>query len=146
MTQPQHLPEARENAQRTYDRRRARRAADVLANIPPNRWDDRTRQIVLTLATIAAPSRIDDALHAFDGEPADDKIVITSPPPSWADLPELVSAAMNRAELDDLQRCAVCGTQVTPQHAQTLCGSMHLHGSMQQAKACDDLPRHRGSS
>lgn len=62
-----HLDGARESAQRTYDRRRARSAADTLATIPPNRWDDETRRIIATLATISSPSRIDDALEAFDG-------------------------------------------------------------------------------
>lgn len=71
-----HLEGARENAQRTYDRRRARKAADTLATIPPNRWDNRTRQIIATLATVSAPSRIDNALtQAFDG-------------PTWEDMPE----------------------------------------------------------
>ncbi len=75
---------ARESAQRTYDRRRARSAAETLANIPPNRWDDTTRQMIATLATIAAPSRIDDALEAFDpdahdGVGADEMIEIIGP-------------------------------------------------------------------
>lgn len=74
-----HLPRARESAQLTYDRRRARSAAETLATIPPNRWDDRTRQIVATLATISSPSRIDDLLEAFDGEPADTMISIDGP-------------------------------------------------------------------
>lgn len=69
MTDRPHLEQARENAQRTYDRRRARSAADTLATIPPNRWDDATRQIVATLATISAPSRIDDLLATFDEQP-----------------------------------------------------------------------------
>lgn len=46
----------------TYARRRARKAADELALIDPALWDDKTRQIVATLATMAAPSRIDDVL------------------------------------------------------------------------------------
>jgi hypothetical protein len=71
MTNPQG-----EGAQRTYDRRRARSAAETLATIPPNRWDDTTRRIICTLATIAAPSRIDDLLEAFDGEPADHLVEI----------------------------------------------------------------------
>jgi hypothetical protein len=75
----EHLTDARESAQRTYDRRRARSAADTLATIPPNRWDDHTRSVVLTLATIAAPSRIDDALEAFDGQPADHLIQFEEP-------------------------------------------------------------------
>jgi hypothetical protein len=66
MTNRPHLEQARENAQVTYDRRRARSAAETLAQIPPNRWDDKTRQIVGTLATISAPSRIDDLLATFD--------------------------------------------------------------------------------
>ncbi len=57
-----HPNTAQANAQRTYDRRRARSAAETLANIPPNRWDDHTRRVILTLATVAAPSRIDNAL------------------------------------------------------------------------------------
>lgn len=73
----EHLPEARESAQRTYDRRRARSAADTLALIPPNRWDDHTRLVIATLAMISAPSRIDDALDAFDGEPAHHLVEIT---------------------------------------------------------------------
>lgn len=46
----------------TYARRRARKAADELALIAPALWDDKTRQIVATLATMAAPSRIGDLL------------------------------------------------------------------------------------
>ena len=101
----EHLAGARESAQRTYDRRRARTAADTLATIPPNRWDDETRRIIATLATISSPSRIDDALEAFDGQPADNLIEIhdeydpgpvpaeydmpspyESLPPKWSDL------------------------------------------------------------
>lgn len=77
----EHLDRARESAQRTYDRRRARRAAGMLAEIPPNRWDDETRRIICTLATIAAPSRIDPLLEAFDGQPAD-HLVELGPLPS----------------------------------------------------------------
>lgn len=79
MTQHQHLPQARENAQRTYDRRAARAAADKLATIPPNRWDPETKRIICTLATIAAPSRIDDALEAFDGAGAGELVEIETP-------------------------------------------------------------------
>lgn len=68
--------QGRESAQRTYDRRRARAAADTLAVIPPNRWDDHTRQVIATLATISSPSRIDDLLDAFDGDPAEQYVVI----------------------------------------------------------------------
>lgn len=91
----EHLPAARESAQRTYDRRRARRAAGMLAEIPPNRWDDETKRIIATLATIAAPSRIDDLLEAFDGPPADHLIEITprlfdhDPPPDGPDDPDI---------------------------------------------------------
>lgn len=63
----EHLAAARESAQQTYDRRRARKAADTLAQIMPNRWDDETRRIVATLATVSAPSRIDNVLdEAFE--------------------------------------------------------------------------------
>ena len=59
----------------TYARRRARRAADELAVIDPRLWDDETRRIVGTLATVSAPSRIDAALdEAF--------------PLTWDDLPD----------------------------------------------------------
>jgi len=51
-------------AQRTYDRRRARSAAETLAQIPPNRWDDTTKRILLTLATMLTPSAIDPLLEA----------------------------------------------------------------------------------
>lgn len=105
----QHLETARANAQRTYDRRRARNAAEQLAVIPPNRWDDRTRQIIATLATISAPSRIDDVLdEAFE------------PPIGGAE------------HVHDM-----------PSPYVALCGSMHEHDTMEQAKACDDLPRAR---
>lgn len=62
MTEPAHLPDARETTQHTYDRRRARAAADTLATISPARWDDETRSIIATLATMTAPSRITDLL------------------------------------------------------------------------------------
>lgn len=54
--------EGARKASETYARRRARKAADELAVIDPSLWDDETRRIVLTLATVAAPSRIDDLL------------------------------------------------------------------------------------
>lgn len=54
--------EGARKASETYARRRARKAADELAIIDPSLWDDETRRIVLTLATVAAPSRIDDVL------------------------------------------------------------------------------------
>lgn len=85
MTQPKQLSQARESAQQTYDRRRARTAADTLALIPPNRWDDTTRRIIATLATISAPSRIDDVLvevfdpDAYDGAPAEHLVELTYP-------------------------------------------------------------------
>lgn len=50
----------------TYARRRARRAADELATIDVRLWDDTTRQIVATLATMTAPSRIDTVLEEVD--------------------------------------------------------------------------------
>lgn len=53
-----HLPVAREKAAQTYDRRRARKAADALATIDVALWDDATRKIIGTLATMCAPSRI----------------------------------------------------------------------------------------
>lgn len=45
-----HLQDARESAAETYDRRRARAAADILATIPPARWDAMTRNVIATLA------------------------------------------------------------------------------------------------
>jgi hypothetical protein len=99
----EHLERARESAQHTYDRRRARKAADTLATILPSRWDDETRRIIGTLATISAPSRIDDLLvDAFE-------------PPIGGAEPV------------------------------ALCGSMHGHDSIDEAKACDDLPRARAA-
>jgi hypothetical protein len=113
----EHLTDARESAQRTYDRRRARSAADTLATIPPNRWDDHTRRVVATLATISAPSRIDDALEAFDGQPADNLIDVDGTP-----LPRLF-------------------VQPDPQPLpSTMCGRGHLHGAPEAAAACDSLP------
>lgn len=96
MTSP-HLAEARAKAQQTYDRRRARDFAEALSTIPPARWDDATRAIIITLATLAVPSRIDDVL--------DELIPLREAEPV------------------------------------ALCGSMHGHDSIEQAKACDDLPR-----
>jgi hypothetical protein len=46
----EHLNAARETAQETYDRRRARAAADILATIPPARWDAMTRNVIALLA------------------------------------------------------------------------------------------------
>jgi hypothetical protein len=54
--------DGRRKAGETYARRRARAAADELALIAPALWDPETRSIVMTLATLAAPSRIDDVL------------------------------------------------------------------------------------
>lgn len=56
--------EGSRKASETYARRRARRAADELAVIHPSLWDDETRRIVTTLATLTAPSRVDDVLAA----------------------------------------------------------------------------------
>lgn len=111
----EHLERARENAQRTYDRRRARNAAEQLAVIPPNRWDDRTRQIIATLATISAPSRIDELLdEAFE------------PPIGGAENPhDMPSPYLDAMEVLDPARCA----------------SGHLHGGASAAAACDSLPR-----
>ena len=136
-TMTEHLPDARENAQRTYDRRRARAAADTLALIPPNRWDDHTRQVVATLATISAPSRIDDVLDAFDGEPADHLITVESPHDmptpyepvraTWEQLPEGTTdlGEAFAAELDRMDRT---------------CERGHLHGAPESAAACNTLP------
>lgn len=54
--------EGSRKASETYARRRARKAADELAVIDPRLWDDETRRIVLTLATLCAPSRVDEVL------------------------------------------------------------------------------------
>lgn len=54
--------EGSRKASETFARRRARKCADELAIIDPTLWDDETRRIVTTLATLAAPSRIDDVL------------------------------------------------------------------------------------
>lgn len=54
--------EGARKASDTYARRRARKAADELAVIDPQLWDDATRRIVATLATISTPSPIDTAL------------------------------------------------------------------------------------
>lgn len=97
---PAGRPDARAAAQDTYTRRRARAAAETLANIGPAGWDEATRRILLTLATIAMPSRIDRVLDdAFD--------------PLLVPLPV------------------------------AMCGSMHGHDSLDEAKACDDAPRAR---
>ncbi len=56
--------EGSRKASETFARRRARKAADELAVIDPSLWDDETRRIVLTLATLAPASRVDDVLAA----------------------------------------------------------------------------------
>ena len=121
---PEHLEQARESAQRTYDRRRARTAADTLAQIPPNRWDDRTRQIVATLATISAPSRIDEALEAFDGEPAHHLVELT---PEAYDRAAVAEANERNAAAD-------------PAWNSSRCVRGHQHSTADNAYACDMLP------
>ena len=59
-----HLADARAASSATYDRRRARTAAETLAGITPARWDDATKRILLTLAAMLAPSAIDTVLEA----------------------------------------------------------------------------------
>lgn len=54
--------EGSRKASETYARRRARKAADELAVIDATLWDDETRRIVTTLATLCAASRVDDVL------------------------------------------------------------------------------------
>lgn len=113
MTQPNHL-----SAQRTYDRRRARAAAETLANIPPNRWDDGTRQIVATLATISAPSRIDDLLGELDAV-----AVVEGPAP--AEYPHDMPSPYDTPD---------------PAWNSSRCVRGHQHSTADNAYACDLLP------
>lgn len=106
------LAAARAKSKETYDRRRARDFAEGLVTIAPDIWDAATRQIIITLAALVTPSAIDDALHAFDGQPADTMVEIHG---QWA------------TALGDVPGA--------------LCASLHHHGTLEQAKACDDLPR-----
>lgn len=64
MRERPHLRAARAIADEGNSRRRARKAADSLALIDPALWDDETKKIITTLATLAAPSRITSVLDA----------------------------------------------------------------------------------
>lgn len=79
-----HLTAARIKANETYQRRRARTAADTLLEIRPDLWDDQTRRTLLvTLPSLAFAREL-----ARYGEPA-------APPaaPPAADDPQPLQAA-----------------------------------------------------
>lgn len=120
----EHLERARESAQVTYDRRRARTAAATLATITPSRWDDETRRIVATLATISSPSRIDDLLEAFDGDAADTMIAIVGPAENPHDMPSPYELA----------------GPPDPAWNSSRCNRGHQHSTSDNAYACDMLP------
>ncbi len=108
MTNPQ-LQEAQANAQRTYDRRRARNFAEGLANIPPNRWDDATRAIIITLATLAIPSRIDGPLvEAFEPPigALNDGYVAADEGPDDPDIRQAMAGELRRMGLMDPEPAA----------------------------------------
>lgn len=133
----------RENAQRTYDRRRARSAADTLATIPPNRWDEHTRSVIATLATISAPSRIDELLAGtaldddatplvveLDADEYRRKVDALEPRLfSWDELPE-GTEDIGVAFGAELVRMGL---------TEDRCRRQHIHGTPELAAACDAL-------
>jgi hypothetical protein len=162
MTEPNAGPAAgRENAQVTYDRRRARSCADTLATIPPNRWDSTTRSIIITLATMVMPSAIDPLLEAgalaihVDIDAYErgrlalaHQVELAQPAwsPRWRDLPdgtedirEAFAAELDRLELtpeeadDERER----DEQAAADDA--TCRRQHNHGTAELAAACDAL-------
>jgi hypothetical protein len=66
MTPRPNLADGRDTAADTYRRRRARRAADELLEIPPELWDDHTTRVVI----VTLPSLVYAGVLARYGEPA----------------------------------------------------------------------------
>lgn len=162
-------PEAgRENAQRTYDRRRARSAADTLATIPPNRWDAHTRSVIATLATLSAPSAVDQLLAGTalddDAEPfvveldvdayerqrralrAAEELAQPAWTPGWLDLPD-GTEDIREAFAAELDRMGVTAEEADDERERdeqaaaddATCRRQHQHGTPELAAACDAL-------
>jgi hypothetical protein len=108
VSREQGRAEGSRKAAETFARQRARKCADELALIAPALWDEATRRIVLTLATLAAPSRVDDVLAQHM-------------PLTWDDLPdgtddigEAFAAELDRMGLMTTTTYPPCGDQQFP--------------------------------
>ena|SRR5690242_16188849 len=136
-----HLTDARIKANQTYQRRRARSAADYLLDIDPALWDDATRKILLeTLPRLAKiePWEI-EALRSREPEPLQ---------AAWCDyhVTDAVSGALAPCTLPE-GHAGACDPDleqlVEPPAGPWHCLSRHEHATPDYARACDALPRAR---
>lgn len=130
---------ARISANRTYQRRRARTAADVLLEVDPDLWDEHTRRVVFeTLPMLARPATVQTRAAAARAAAAAAKpeqyvAHATGCPDCWQDFGqrhlEHCSTALERGRVAAAVRSS----------ARPTCLSGHQHTDIGAARTCEAL-------